>query len=136
MDSLLKLEEHALVITQAMWGAAKLLAVHIFKLKWIHLCLINDKFIVQVKWVDGQNGVHVQLPVMMEFRPEPGNALHEDLQKKHTIWLTIAMVNFMRVGNVINGHVKGILVSGQIGVHVQQLVAMESGNERETAMEQ
>ena len=73
---------------------------------------------------------------MMEFRPEPGNALHEALQNMHTIWLTIAMVNCMRVGIVIDGGIKGILVSGQIGVHVQQLVAMESGNERETAMEQ
>ena len=74
---------------------------------------------------------------MKERRLEPGNVFQEvALQKNPTIWLTIAMVNCMRVGIVINLHVKGILVSGQIGVHVQQLVAMESGNERETAMEQ
>ena len=33
-------------------------------------------------------------------------------------------------------NLKAILVSGLIGVHVQQLVAKERENERETAMEQ
>ena len=42
----------------------------------------------------------------------------------------------MRVGIVIDFHVTGLLVSGLIGVHVQQLVAKERENERETAMEQ
>ena len=46
------------------------------------------------------------------------------------------MVNCNRVGIVIDFHVTGILVSGLIGVHVQQLVAKESGKERETAWEQ
>ena len=42
----------------------------------------------------------------------------------------------MRVGIVIDFHVTGLLVSGLSGVHVQQLVAKESGKERETAMEE
>ena len=88
--------------------------------------------------MNGHNGVHAQSPVMKERKPEPGNALQvqEALQKIQTIWHTIAMVNCNRVGIVIDFHVTGILVSGLIGVHVQQLVAKESGKERETALEQ
>ena len=45
------------------------------------------------------------------------------------------MVSCKRVETAIDLHVKGILVSGLIGVNVQQLVAKESRNERETAMD-
>ena len=72
---------------------------------------------------------------MKERRQEPGNALQEALQNMHTIWPSIAMVNCKRVETAIDLHVKGILVSGLIGVNVQQLVAKESRNERETAMD-
>ena len=73
---------------------------------------------------------------MKERRQEPGNALQEALQNMHTIWPSIAMVNCMRVETAIDLHVKGILVSGLNGVHVQQLVAKEPENEIETAMDQ
>ena len=73
---------------------------------------------------------------MKERRQEPGNALQEAVQNMQTIWPSIAMVNCMRVGIVIDFHVTGLLVSGLSGVHVQQLVAKEPENEIETAMDQ
>ena len=89
------------------------------------MCLINDKFIIQVKWVDGQNGVHVQLPVMKERRPEQEYATLQEASHTityHTIWGSIAMVwkreiaEFVTVNHV---NLKAILVRGLIGVHVQ-----------------